>query len=215
VVALWLPRLDRRDVVVDEPRHVGEQLPARLVAVRAEDGGEPLEQRYDLLGVDARVGAGRDGELGGRPYLALQHCARGSLAEQHRDLGRSERARLLQRVALAADAAHRIGLIHRDLEPSTILLEDEPTGGVIPPVADFGLARAVDAATRHTGSVVGTPAYMSPEQAEGRRDLGTRAPGAAPRARCLTSMARAARLVARDQRVASACLMRWGVIGSR
>jgi serine/threonine-protein kinase len=111
------------------------------------------------------------GDLDGRPYLALQFCEGGSLAQRYRELGRSERIRLLQRVALAVDAAHQIGLIHRDLKPSNILLEKEPSGGVIPLVADFGIARAVDAVATHTGSVVGTPAYMSPEQAEGRRAI--------------------------------------------
>jgi serine/threonine-protein kinase len=109
------------------------------------------------------------GEIDDRPYLALQFCAGGSLADGYRDMGRSERVRLMQRVALAVDAAHQIGLIHRDLKPSNILLEHEPSGGVVPLVADFGIARAVDAMATHTGSVVGTPSYMSPEQAEGRR----------------------------------------------
>ena len=111
------------------------------------------------------------GVVEGRPYLALQYCEAGTLAEHYHELGRSERIRLLQRVALAVDAAHQIGLIHRDLKPSNILLDREPTGEFFPLVSDFGLARAQSALATRTGLVAGTPAYMSPEQARGRRDV--------------------------------------------
>jgi serine/threonine-protein kinase len=111
------------------------------------------------------------GQLEDRPYIALQYAEGGTLAERYKELSLSERIRLLQRVALAIDAAHQIGLIHRDLKPSNILLEKEPSGGIVPLVADFGISRALDAQATHTGTVVGTPAYMSPEQALGKRDV--------------------------------------------
>jgi serine/threonine-protein kinase len=151
----------------------------RIVALKRLQSSSP-EDRARLL-AEAKHQARIDhpyvckvfgyGELEGRPYLALQYAPDGTLAGSYRRMSLSERLRLLQRVALAVDAAHQIGLIHRDLKPSNILLEKEPDGGVIPLVADFGIARALTAEVTHSGTVVGTPAYMSPEQALGRRSV--------------------------------------------
>ena len=77
-----------------------------------------------------------------------------------------EAAELIRKVAEALDYAHRAGIIHRDVKPSNILLDESGE----PQLTDFGLARDVAAAPTLTvhGQVLGTPAYMSPEQAEGR-----------------------------------------------
>ena len=128
------------------------------------------------------------GEHDGRPYMALEFCAGGSLDAKLREhpLQPMEAARLVQTLARAMHAAHEARIIHRDLKPANVLLASpalaspvsatpgrESGGDLIPKITDFGLAKKLDedSATR-TGSVIGTPSYMPPEQAAGRKDVG-------------------------------------------
>src|SRR5574338_1176362 len=88
---------------------------------------------------------------------------------RERQLPVADAVRITREVALALDYAHRKGVIHRDIKPENILLID---GQAI--VADFGIARALGAVDENltgTGTVIGTPAYMSPEQAAGDRAI--------------------------------------------
>ncbi|MFV2065538.1 MAG: protein kinase [Pirellulales bacterium] len=106
------------------------------------------------------------GEWQGRPYYAMRYVAGRSLMERLREgpLTGQEAAALLAPVARAVHAAHEAGILHRDLKPHNILLED---GTQRPLVADFGLAKLLDGDTQvtRTGEVFGSPPYMSPEQA--------------------------------------------------
>jgi serine/threonine protein kinase/Flp pilus assembly protein TadD len=113
------------------------------------------------------------GEIDGRPFLALEYCGGGDLAEKidGRPWPSQEAAGLALVLARAMEFAHRQGIIHRDLKPSNVLLAEDGS----PKIADFGLARLLDAETELTctGMVMGTPSYMAPEQAAGHsRALG-------------------------------------------
>ncbi|MBI4616989.1 MAG: serine/threonine protein kinase [Planctomycetes bacterium] len=103
------------------------------------------------------------GEEEGVRWIAMQWIEGTSLAEEQLPLRRA--VEVLRDVATAVHFAHTKGVVHRDLKPENILLG---SGGV-PYVTDFGLAKIADAETRITlaGVAVGTPSYMSPEQAAG------------------------------------------------
>lgn len=107
------------------------------------------------------------GEAEGLPYLELEYLEGGSLASKLDGAPWSARraAELVRALAQGLSAAHGSGLIHRDMKPGNVLLAEDGS----PKVADFGLAKAweADSYLTSTGSIVGTPSYMAPEQAEG------------------------------------------------
>jgi serine/threonine-protein kinase len=109
------------------------------------------------------------GEHEGRPYIVMEYLPGGSLADRLAAEGAQPPGRALAWLAQAAaalDAAHAAGIIHRDVKPANLLLDDH--GDVH--VADFGVASAVglDSFTA-AGTIVGTAGYLSPEQAKGER----------------------------------------------
>ncbi len=110
------------------------------------------------------------GEHEGLPYFSLEWVAGGSLDRRPRPLLPREAARLIEQIAHGVEHAHQHGIIHRDLKPANILLQSRgPSSPVVPKITDFGLARSVQEDSRLTGSgaVLGTPAYMAPEQGSG------------------------------------------------
>jgi serine/threonine-protein kinase len=80
-----------------------------------------------------------------------------------------EKVRVVRQIASALHEAHRLGIVHRDVKPANIMVERGEDGGWKPYIMDFGIAREIgDSGATMTGALVGTPAFMSPEQAMGK-----------------------------------------------
>jgi WD40 repeat protein len=107
-------------------------------------------------------------EHNGFPYFEMEYVGGGTLATRLDGTPRPPReaARLVETLARAMAEAHRRGVVHRDLKPGNILLTPEG----VPKVAEFGLAKLVnvESGLTRTDSVLGSPSYMSPEQAGGK-----------------------------------------------
>ncbi len=110
------------------------------------------------------------GEENSTAYLVMRYMQAGTLSETIRrgPLSFAEAARLLAQIAAALDYAHRCGVLHRDVKPSNVLLDGDSNAYL----TDFGIAKIVAGSPDLTGSkVIGTPAYMSPEQCQGSEKL--------------------------------------------
>ncbi|MEK7949709.1 serine/threonine protein kinase [Luteolibacter soli] len=117
----------------------------------------------------------------GRPYFAMELVDGEKITEycDRKRLGLRHRLELFVQVCEAIQHAHQKGVIHRDIKPSNILVRDHD-GRAVPKVIDFGIAKATiasseaEATITRSGQFMGTPAYMSPEQADGEGDIDTR-----------------------------------------
>ena len=113
------------------------------------------------------------GAAEGMMYFVMGYVQGESLAERLRrvgKLGADEVRRIVSDVAGALDYAHKQGVVHRDVKPDNVLLDDESGRAML---ADFGIAKASASGQTLTelGAIVGTPYYMSPEQASGERTI--------------------------------------------
>lgn len=108
------------------------------------------------------------GEIDGYPYIAMQLIEGQSLKTLRSELTIEQKIQIMRKVAEALHTAHRLGLIHRDVKPSNVMLERAEGGSFQPYVMDFGLARDIGAnGNAMTEAAVGTPSYMAPEQVLG------------------------------------------------
>jgi hypothetical protein len=107
------------------------------------------------------------GEHAGHPFLAMEYLPGGTLADRVKASGPlppREAAEIVLKQATAVAHAHAMGVVHRDIKPGNVLLAANGE----PRLTDFGLAKVGRSDMTATGAVLGTPAYMSPEQAAGR-----------------------------------------------
>ncbi|RYD24407.1 MAG: serine/threonine protein kinase [Verrucomicrobiaceae bacterium] len=117
----------------------------------------------------------------GLPYFVMELVDGERITDfcDHHRLGLRQRLELFTSICEAIQHAHQKGVIHRDIKPSNVLVR-EHDGRAVPKVIDFGIAKAtgagmdVDGTVTNFGQFIGTPSYMSPEQAEGGRDIDTR-----------------------------------------
>jgi eukaryotic-like serine/threonine-protein kinase len=182
----WLPpryRSPRRvgrgamgDIYLATDDVLGREVAVKVLADRyASDPG--IRQRFKREGLAAARISGEPGAItifdvgdwDDRPFIVMEYVPGGSLEDRIRAEGAQPPARALawlEQAATALDAAHRHGIVHRDVKPANLLLNDR--GEVR--VADFGIASAagLDSMTL-TGTVLGTAGYLSPEQAMGER----------------------------------------------
>ncbi len=103
----------------------------------------------------------------GEHYLAMEYVAGSDLKARRLELSLKQSLNAVKQVATALDFAHRKGYVHRDIKPENILLSEDGNRAVL---TDFGIARpsGVEGGLTQTGTAIGTPSYMSPEQALGK-----------------------------------------------
>jgi formylglycine-generating enzyme required for sulfatase activity len=169
--------------VVYRARPLGANRLVALKMIRAVEHASPTERLRFQIETEAVarlqhpniVQLHEVGEVSGQPFFSLEFCDGGTLAEQLKKQRPTpnEAARLIETVARAMHYAHLRGVVHRDLKPGNVLLAG---GERVPKIADFGLAKRIDADARdvsQSGAIMGTAAYMAPEQAAGKvRDTG-------------------------------------------
>ena len=176
-------------------RHLmlGSEVAVKLISAEMARHPEAIQRFYREATLAAQINSahvvrvldfGRGPEPEGGAYMVMERLRGESLQSR---LDRSGRLSLVETVGIithvcrAMSAAHELGLVHRDLKPANVFCSQERAGeDEVVKVLDFGVAKAPDALSTagldptRTGALLGTPYYMSPEQALGRKDIDTR-----------------------------------------
>src|ERR1700730_1599720 len=152
---------------------------ARLVAIKVLRGDFDDQDLRERFSREARsvsrlrhsniVTIFEYGDFQGQPFLAMEYIAGESLAEiirRRAALTVTRKLQILEELCSGMAYAHRAKIVHRDLKPANIMVDAE--GGTIK-ILDFGIARDLEASRTRFSQVIGTPSYMSPEQAGGGR----------------------------------------------
>ena len=173
--------------IVYRATHLGLERTVALKVIAAEYvADEAFRERFER---ESKLAAGIDhpnvvpvyeaGDEDGALYISMRYVDGVDLGKVIADEGRLEPRRavaIVDQVAYALDAAHEAGLIHRDVKPANVLVEQRPRGEHAS-LADFGLTKRADAKSGMTGTgvFVGTIDYIAPEQLEGKAPLDARA----------------------------------------
>ncbi len=157
--------------------NLGRRVAVKVVSNAVLGSGSSLDRFYSEIQMAASLKHPNiaqlysAGENGGVPYFVMEYVDGTTLEDQigNAPMVPQAAAEIMAILANAIDYCHEQGIVHRDLKPSNILLDVN----LNPKIADFGLAKAFASgiSTTRTGEVLGTPAYMSPEQASGDTKL--------------------------------------------
>jgi beta-lactam-binding protein with PASTA domain/predicted Ser/Thr protein kinase len=160
------------DVYCAEDQQLGRKVALKLLHRRFAEDAEFVERFRREASAAARlqhpnvVGVYDRGEWDGTSYIAMEYLPGRSLKDAIRQEAPLDPVRSIDitaQILKAARFAHRHGLVHRDLKPHNVMLDDEDRVKV----TDFGIARAGASDMTETGSIMGTAQYLSPEQAQG------------------------------------------------
>ncbi len=154
--------------------HTGRIVAVKILASGLEGDREARERFYREARIMTQIQHANIvrvldiGAEDGRPYIVMERLAGLPLGDYLRarpGLGPRDKLALITQLYRGLEAAHRVGAVHRDIKPANIVVEPDGTLKIL----DFGLARLPSSTLTALGTVVGSPGYMSPEQAEGRR----------------------------------------------
>jgi eukaryotic-like serine/threonine-protein kinase len=152
-------------------RNVVLKVMNRGTSARELDDAERFQREYEIISSIAHRSIAEIYDYGTQPqhlYLAMEYFPCGDLRDRLRNpLSTEESLYYLRAIAEALRVIHVFGILHRDLKPANVMLREDNS----PVLIDFGLARRSieDAATTSAGQVLGSPYYISPEQAQGQR----------------------------------------------
>jgi hypothetical protein len=163
------------DIYLAEDGELGRPVAIKVLDERFADD-EHLRRRFRREALAAARLSGNPhvvtihdiGEWDGQPFIVMEYLPGGTVAERARSgqVSPKDAVQWLSQIAEALDAAHELGVVHRDVKPANLLFDER--GNIV--VGDFGIARVADDTTEVTaaGTVLGTAGYLAPEQALGQ-----------------------------------------------